>query len=292
MPDRLRRRLLTAMALSPVLLNLPARAGLPDIQRVVALEWLPVELMMALGVAPMGVAEIHNYQLWVGKPDLPANTLDLGLRTEPNLELLTQLKPSLILYSQGYGPSPDKLERIAPGMGFSFNEGDGKPLTSARHSLVRLAQRLGLESRADQHLAEFDRFMLQMRARLAHRAPKPLLLMSILDSRHAIVFGKGSLFLEVLDGLGIENAWQGETNFWGSAVMGIERLATIKDADAICFDHGNDLMMEQVMSTALWRSFPFVRQQRFKRVPAVWFYGATLTAQHFCHILDSALETT
>jgi len=292
MPDRLRRRLLTAMALSPVLLNLPARAGLPDPRRVVVLEWRPVELLMALGVAPMGVAEIHNYQLWVGKPDLPANTVDVGLRTEPNLELLTQLKPSLILYSQGYGPSPEKLERIAPGMGFSFNEGDGKPLTSARHSLVKLAQYLGLESRADRHLAEFDRFMLQMRARLAQRAPKPLLLMSILDSRHALVFGKGSLLLEVLDGLGIENAWQGETNFWGSAVIGIERLAAINDADAICFDHGNELMMEQVTSTPLWRALPFVRQQRFKRVPAVWFYGATLSAQHFCHILDGALEAS
>ncbi|MEG7492370.1 Fe(3+)-hydroxamate ABC transporter substrate-binding protein FhuD, partial [Enterobacter hormaechei] len=39
-----RRRLLTAMALSPLLLKMgPARAAAIDPHRIVALEWLPVE---------------------------------------------------------------------------------------------------------------------------------------------------------------------------------------------------------------------------------------------------------
>ncbi|MCU5771560.1 Fe(3+)-hydroxamate ABC transporter substrate-binding protein FhuD [Erwiniaceae bacterium BAC15a-03b] len=291
MPDTLRRRLLTAMATSPLWLNLSASAAVPpDLQRIIAIEWLPVELLLALGIAPMAVADKQDYQVWVGKPELAADTIDVGLRTEPNLELMTQLQPSLIVYSSGYGPSPDKIARIAPGMGFSFNEGDGKPLTAARHSLVKLAQRLDIEPRAHQHLAEFDSFIAQMRARLAPRVQKPLLLMSLIDNRHAIVFGKSSLFLEVMNHLGIENAWQEETSFWGSAVIGLERLAVIKDADVICFSHGDEPLMQQVSSTALWQSFAFIRQQRFKRVPAVWFYGATLTAMQFCYTLDSALE--
>jgi hypothetical protein len=56
----------------------------------VALEWLPVELMLALGVTPYGVADIPNYNLWVNEPALPDSVIDIGLRTEPNLELLTQ----------------------------------------------------------------------------------------------------------------------------------------------------------------------------------------------------------
>ncbi|MEG7487427.1 ABC transporter substrate-binding protein, partial [Enterobacter hormaechei] len=89
-----RRRLLTAMALSPLLLKMgPARAAAIDPHRIVALEWLPVELMMALGVTPYGVADIPNYTLWVNEPKLPDSVIDIGLRTEPNLELLTQMKP-------------------------------------------------------------------------------------------------------------------------------------------------------------------------------------------------------
>ena len=285
-----RRRLLSAMALSPLLWQQTLRAEPVDTQRIIALEWLPIELMMALGVVPMAAAELVNYRDWVGKPALPANVIDVGLRTEPNLELLTQLNPSLILYSSGYGPSPQTLSRIAPSQGFAFNNSEGKPLTAATQSIMQLGQRIGKVPQAQAHLAMFDHFIADMRARLASRAAKPLLLMSLIDSRHAIVFGKGSLFLDVMQRLGLKNAWQGETNFWGSAVIGIERLATIKNADALCLSHGDDALMKQVAATELWQSLPFVRQRRFTRVPTVWFYGATLSAMEFCRILDSVLE--
>lgn len=290
MPDHFRRRLLTALALSPLLSTFPLRAALPDNQRIIALEWLPTELLMALGVMPMGVADVYNYRVWVGEPALPTSTVDVGLRTEPNLELMIQLQPSLILYSNGYGPSPDKLTRIAPAMGFDLNSGDGKPLSTARRSLHQLGAHIGREAQAQQHLDYLDESLAQTRQRLANRAKRPILLMTLIDSRHAIVFGKSSLFLEVMEALGLESAWHGETNFWGSAVIGLERLAAIKDVDVLCFDHNNQSAIRQVTESALWQALPFVRAGRFQRVPAVWYYGATLSALRFCRVLEHALE--
>ena len=289
--DLSRRQLLTALALSP-LMNLPSlRAAVPDTQRILALEWLPVELLMALGVTPLGVADMRNYSIWVGDPQLPANVIDLGLRTEPNLELMTQLEPALILHSNGYGPGLDKMQRIAPTMGFDLNSGDGKPLSTARKSLQALGVRIGREAQAAQHLHYLDEQLAAARARLKPWAERPLLLMSLMDSRHAITFGKNSLFLEVMETLGLNNAWQGETNFWGSAVVGLERLAEVGDVQVICFDHDNDADMQRVMSTALWQALPFVRSGRFQRVPAVWYYGATYSALKFVRVLEHALES-
>jgi iron complex transport system substrate-binding protein len=88
--------------------------GEVDPQRIVALEWLPVELLLALGVTPYGVADIPNYRLWVNEPALPDSVIDVGLRTEPNLELLTQMKPSFIVWSAGYGPSPRSWRVLRP----------------------------------------------------------------------------------------------------------------------------------------------------------------------------------
>ena len=102
-----RRRFLAAMALSPLLWQMQkAQAAPVNAERIVALEWLPVELMLALGVTPYGVADIPNYRMWVNEPVLPDSVIDVGLRTEPNLELLTQMKPSMLVWSAGYGPSP------------------------------------------------------------------------------------------------------------------------------------------------------------------------------------------
>ncbi len=98
-----RRRLLTAMALSPLLWQMnTAHAAAIDPNRIVALEWLPVELLLALGIVPYGVADTINYRLWVSEPPLPESVIDVGLRTEPNLELLTEMKPSFMVWSAGY----------------------------------------------------------------------------------------------------------------------------------------------------------------------------------------------
>jgi len=284
-----RRRLLAAMALSPLLWQMrSAQAATVDPHRIVALEWLPIELLLALGVTPYGVADIPNYRLWVNEPALPDSVIDVGLRTEPNLELLTQMKPSFLVWSAGYGPSASTLAKIAPGRGFAFSDGK-KPLAQARHSLIEMAQLIDREPQAQQHLSEFDRFVESLKPHFAGRGERPLLMVSLLDPRHMLVFGPNCLFQEVLDTLGVKNAWQGETNFWGSTVVGIDRLAAYKDVDVICFDHGNDANMRQLMATPLWQSMPFVRAGRFQRVPAVWFYGATLSAMHFCRVLDNAL---
>ncbi|WP_312070013.1 Fe(3+)-hydroxamate ABC transporter substrate-binding protein FhuD [Lelliottia nimipressuralis] len=284
-----RRRLLTALALSPLLLKMnTARAASIDPHRIVALEWLPVELMLALGIAPYGVADIPNYNMWVNEPKIPASTIDIGLRTEPNLELLTQMKPSYLVWSAGYGPSPETLARIAPGRGFTFSDGK-KPLTMARHSINEMAQLLGREAAAKQHLDHFDGFIDSLKPRFAARGNRPLLMVTLLDARHVLVFGKNCLFQEVLDRFAITNAWEGEMTFWGSTTVGIDRLAQFRDVDVLCFDHGNDREMQTLMATPLWQAMPFVREQRFQRVPAVWFYGATLSAMHFARVLDGAL---
>lgn len=290
-PDLPRRRLLTALALAPLLCSLPGRAEVTiNLQRIIALEWLPTELLLTLGITPLGVADIRNYRLWVGEPALPAQVIDVGQRMEPNLELLQQLKPSLLLLSQGYGPRPEKLASIAPSMSFSFTDGDGQPLQAAQQSLLALAQRLGLMALAQRHLTEFDAFMAAARMRLMPYRAAPLLLFSLLDARHALVMGQGSLFQDVLNRVGLSNAWQGETNFWGSAIVGIERLASVGCARALCFAHGDSRLMAQIGSTPLWQALPFVRQGKLSLLPPVWFYGATLSAMRFCRLLEHALQ--
>ncbi|WP_333495944.1 Fe(3+)-hydroxamate ABC transporter substrate-binding protein FhuD [Kluyvera sp. CHPC 1.251] len=284
-----RRRFLAAMALSPLLWQMQkAQAAPVNAERIVALEWLPVELMLALGVTPYGVADIPNYRMWVNEPVLPDSVIDVGLRTEPNLELLTQMKPSMLVWSAGYGPSPKILARIAPGRSFAFSDGK-QPLEQARRSLLEMAELLNKQDVAHRHLAEFDAYIDSLKPRFASRGERPVLIMSLLDPRHMLVFGPNCLFQEILDRLGVKNAWQGETNFWGSTVVGIDRLAAYKDVDVLCFDHGNAADMRQLAATPLWQAMPFVRANRVQNVPAVWFYGATLSAMNFAHILDNAL---
>lgn len=289
-PDLTRRRLLQALAIAPLLASFPAfAASRPDVNKIIALEWLPAELLIALGVMPMGVADIHNYNLWVEEPKLPAGVIDVGQRTEPNMELMQQLQPSLLLVSQGYGPNAKQLAPIAPVFGVAANDGSEQPLQQAIRSLHKLAAYLDLQDRAASHLKIYYDMLASTRQNVQPLAQQPILLFSFLDTRHVLVFGKGSLFQEVMTDLGLTNAWSGESSFWGSVNVGIERLASIKNARALCFSHGDTEIYSQVSRTPLWQSMPFVRQKQLSVVPAVWFYGATFSAMRFCRILNDQL---
>ena len=180
------------------------------------------------------------------------------------------------------------MAKIAPGRGFSFSDGK-KPLTMAKNSIHEMAQFLNREAEAKKHLNEFDALIDSLKPRFAHRGDRPLLMVTLLDSRHMLVFGKNCLFQDVLASFGIRNAWEGEMTFWGSTAVGIDRLAAFRDVDVLCFDHGNEREMQTLMATPLWQAMPFVREKRFLRAPAVWFYGATLSAMHFARVLDNAL---
>lgn len=120
-----------------------------------------------------------------------------------------------------------------------------------------------LQASAERHLTEYDRFIASLKPRFIQRGARPVLLTSLLDSRHMLVFGPNSLFQDVLDEYGIPNAWQGETNFWGSTAVSIDRLAAFQDVDVLCFDHGNDKEMATLMSTPLWQAMPFGSQRTF-----------------------------
>lgn len=288
-----RRRLLKLAALSPWFTSgfVSASDPIVSLERIIALEWRPVELLMALGITPLAVAEKGNYHRWVVEPALSHRVMDVGLRNEPNMELLQRLNPSLFLVSQGFGPDIEPLTRLAPCFASGFRDAQHQPLDAARRDLLLLGQRLNLISRAEQHLLEFDRELDAIAQRLRAYSPRPLLLFSLLDSRRALVMGNNSLFNNVLTRLGLTNAWQEETNFWGSAVVGIERLVRYENVQALFFVQGDTALLDAVSQSALWRMMPFVRDNRWQTLPAVWFYGATFSALRFARLLAQALES-
>lgn len=284
-----RRQFLKWMALSPLLFSSFSRAAAPDLSRIIVLEWRPVELLMALGVTPLAIADIPNYRRWLAEPALPDSVLDVGLRTEPNLEMIERLKPSLILVSNGYGPTKQAISAIGPTWGGDFTDGKSTPLTLMRRDLMALGARIQRQQQAADHLQKMDEGFRQQRQRLQPYAHQPLLIFSFLDSRRVMVFGDNSLFADGMAQIGLKNGWQGSSSYWGSTIIGIETLAQVKNVRAIGLIHGGNDPLQQVSRSALWRSIPFVREQKLHLIPAVWFYGASFSVMRFCRLVEQTL---
>lgn len=267
----------------------PAWAG----DRVVALDWALAETLLGLGVTPLGVAEPAGYRRWTSDPALPSAVIDVGLRIEPNLELLQTLKPDLILISPGFqsGVNRPFLERIAPTMLIAIYTADGKPYDRARRETMTLAARLGREAEGQALLARTEATIAAARERLAACAAtvRPLYLVAFVDARHVRVFGQGGMYQEILDRLGLRNAWVGASTAWGFVTVGIEELAGRTDAQLLYFEPLAKDTGRTLAESPLWANLDFVRQDRVHTLPSVWAFGGLPSAARFATLLADRL---
>lgn len=272
-----------------LILALPAKAG----DRAVALDWAIAETLLGLGMTPLGVAEPDGYRRWTSDPALPREVVDVGLRIEPNLELLQTLRPDLILISPGFqsGTNRPFLERIAPTMLIAIYTAEGKPYDRARSETMVLATRLGRETEGRALLARTESAISAARDRLAAcaAAVRPLYLVAFVDARHVRVFGQGGMYQEILDRLGLRNAWAGASTAWGFVTVGIEELAGRTDAQLLYFEPVAKDAQKTLTDSPLWHGLDFVRRGRVHALPPVWAFGGLPSAARFATLLADRL---
>ncbi len=272
-----------------LILALPARAA----DRVVVLDWALAETLLGLGVTPLGVAEPDGYRRWTSDPALPREVVDVGLRIEPNLELLQTLHPDLILVSPGFqsGVNRPFLERIAPTLLIAIYTADGRPYERARTETMALAARINREAEGRALLARTETAIAAARDRLAACAAtvRPLYLVAFADARHVRVFGQGGMYQEILDRLGLRNAWAGTSTAWGFVTVGFDELAGRTDARLLYFEPVVKDAEKTLADSPLWRSLDFVRQGRVHALPSVWAFGGLPSAARFATLLADRL---
>ncbi len=258
-------------------------------ERIAVIDWGLAETLLGIGVIPLAVADIDNYRRWVSEPVLPDAVHDLGLRTEPNLELLAQLDPALILITPQFEGLRDKLEQIAPVKSLSIYRPESDPYENAVDVTRELGELTAHQAEAEALIAELNAQQAALRQRLKDQPQSPLLMVSFIDDRHVRVSGGSSLFTAVLQRLGLTNAWAGTDNYWGYAQVGIEQLATQPEAVLIKL-LPMPLDAERALGrSVLWQAMPFVRAGRVHAFAPTWQYGGLPSAQRFTRLLEETL---
>jgi len=279
-----------------LLLALAAACAAPAVRagscatRIAALDWALAETLIALGHDPIAIVGASDWNRFVVEPALPPRVADIGLEQQINYELLAQLRPDLILTSPFAQQREPILRRIAPTERFAVFAPSATPLGWPRALTRSLGERVGRGAQAEEYLRQTEERFTDYRQRAqAVRAPA-LLLVSFLDARHARVYGGDGLFQNVLNRLGLRNAWTGGTNYWGFATIGIERLATDREVRLIAFEPIPGDVRPTLAQSPLWLDLPFVRAGRVSVLPPVLMFGALPAARRFARLLVAELE--
>ncbi|MDQ0467882.1 iron complex transport system substrate-binding protein [Labrys wisconsinensis] len=281
------RRLALSLLLAPLAAAGGRAASRP--LRIVCLDDGLTETLLTLGFEPVAVADRGSWETWVVEPALPSDIVDVGTLLEPNLELVQQLRPDLILaipYLDGIKPL---LERIAPVTTIGIYAEDGRPYARAVKATRILARLIGREAEGEALIARVEAGFAQTRQALAPHAQRPLYVVNFLDPRNIRVYGRKSLFQEVLDRIGLANAWTGETNYWGFATTGIEALGGTGAARLAYLEPLPQGAAGTLTASPVWNAMPFVRDGAILRLPPVLMFGALPSAARFASVLTQAL---
>ncbi|XKE44534.1 ABC transporter substrate-binding protein [Halomonas organivorans] len=256
--------------------------------RLATLDWTLAETLVALEAPPRAVAQVEAYHAWVGEPGLPETTIDLGLRSQPNLELLASLAPERILISPMFANLAPRLERIAPVETLPLYSPGRDTWTEMRELTRSLGELVDRPEAAARLIETTEAKLDRLHDELSADQP-PLLIVQFMDSRHVRVFGDNGLFQAVLDRLGLENGWTGPTNAWGFSLVGIEALAGL-DARLVVVEPYPAGVREALAEGGLWHHLVEASRGEPLVLPPVWSFGALPSAERFAELLVTALE--
>jgi ferric hydroxamate transport system substrate-binding protein len=262
-------------------------------QRVVSLTWPATQTLLTIGVQPVATVDRGEYGKLGLQPALPASTLELGRYAEPNLELLSELKPELILIDPDQIALSRTLERIAAVQVVAINTAEGTPYQKARELTLALGSQFDKDRAARDYVDRLDRQFRETRATLSHTSLIPTFVADLgADGRHVSIYASGSILNDVMQQLGIPNAWTGTANSWGFVSTGVEALATARNGRLLYIDRG--MLTQQALAmlsgNPLWSSLPFVRSGRIAPLGGIYPFGGLPVAQQMLTDISQILD--
>ncbi|NRF30931.1 iron-siderophore ABC transporter substrate-binding protein [Vibrio coralliilyticus] len=281
---------MTIACLTTLTAVMPAMAGSEvsqDKLRVMSIDWSQTETMIALGVTPVASAQQSDYNDWVRSPTIPDETVDVGLRTQPNLERLSELDLDTIFLSPRFASLETQLSRIAPvkilGL-YKVGEVNWEAVTDFTR---RMAKEVNADKQAEQLIANSEAELNGLKAALPDNLP-PVLLVQFMDTKHVRVFGENSIYKVALNQLGIQNAWDKATNAWGFALTGVDKLQGI-DAQFVVIEPLPVGVKEHLAQDQYWQYLIEQTGRPVITVKPTWSFGGLPSAMRFANLVTSAL---
>jgi ferric hydroxamate transport system substrate-binding protein len=274
-------------------------AGVED---VVALEWVAVEHLQTVGIAPVGVADLAGYSDWAGTgAPIEGAPVDVGTRTEPSIDAIAGLAPDLIVAVAGRdaGAYAD-LEAIAPVLVLQGADASA-PLETMEADLRLVGEAVGHEDAAEAAIGDFQAHVEELSATVeaAGLAGTPVAHLDGYENGGQVEirpYADGALLPAAFEAIGFVNGWPGEGDAqYGLGITDVEGLTALADGTEIVYMTvgDRDVFTQDLADNAIWNSLPSVQEGKVHRLPdGIWLFGGVHSVAAYLDALVAALSPT
>ncbi len=251
-------------------------------KRVVVLEWGEAEMVVSLGVMPVGVADTAGYKIWDTAAALTPDVKDVGKRGEPSVDAIVGLNPEVVIVAEERDSAlVPQLEKYVPVVVTKGSEAS-RNFDRLRDDFKMIAKTLGKEAEADKQLSEMDTKLADAEKAVEAKGATgtPFLMADGWKEGSTVSirpFAKGSLVSDIAEAIGLKNVWTGKGDEqWGLGQTDVEGLTAITDPKAILVYNASeeDVFTDGLAQNPVWQRLPFVVSKKItKMTPGVWMFG-------------------
>ncbi len=243
---------------------------------IVSPDWGNAATLTAMGYPPIATGDIRVWDRWVGTPKLPMSTIDLGIRYQPNAELIAQLPVDLVVdnffYEHArnlYGDVPSESVMFAA-------KGDTATWSDYTEPTRKLGKLIDEPALAENYIAKSQKDIELASERLQQRYPKvkKFAVVQFADANNMRMYVKNSLFQPVLSQMGKELDALGKGNQWGFVPIRMGDLAQLDNETCLLIiDPLSPITRAEIKDSLVWERLGYGDERCVGELPPIWIYG-------------------
>lgn len=236
-------------------------------KRVVALDWIYGEIMLALGIQPVGMSDIDGYTIWMNPGDVNLDGVaDLGARGSASIEEIAALNPDLIITPDYYEYDYNLLSEIAPTIVLTPYPGEAYPTGEYDHmieSIDIMGKVLGLEDDAKKVIDSLEKTYEEASKKLQESDINfnyiELIDFSTDDTVSLYMFTDSSIHTSILEKIGFKNMYKPKKfELYGQTNINVENLVGLDEYTVFMIaNKGEDVFSKNLISEKVLNSLDF-----------------------------------
>ncbi|WP_200410900.1 ABC transporter substrate-binding protein [Virgibacillus salexigens] len=268
-------------------------------KNIVALEWSVAEELLAVGVQPAGVADVEGFNKWVTiDKKLDDSVVDVGQRTEPNIEEIAKLDPDVIVGKEYQRKHQEELEKVAPVVLYdgATDEAISDLYAHMTDTFKQTGKLVGKEQEAKDAITHLEERMdaAKQKVEAANLSTSEFVFTQAFSVNQAPtfrLFTSNSTVSHVLEGIGLTNKIQDqEPQTDGFIEANVEALSNYQESLFLHTVQKDDPLFSNLENNQAWNSLAFVKNEDMYDLGAgVWTFGSVLSMETLVDHAEEAL---
>lgn len=244
---------------------------------IVSPDWGNAATLTAMGYPPIATGDIRVWDQWVRDPELPDTVVDLGIRYQPNVELVAQLPVDMVVDNFFYQHSRSLYGEGVAAESITF-AANGKIAKWSDYSepTRELGEVINEPQLAETYIANSRKDIIEAGKVLQNHYPEvnKYAVVQFVDSNNLRMYVANSLFQPALNEMGKQLVSIAEGNEWGFVPITLADLAKLDtEVCLLVVQPLSPLTQSEVENSLIWQRLDYGNSRCYGELPPIWIYG-------------------